>query len=353
VYHLVLDRSINLGDITLAARSGKCPRHAMGELSQRLGAVIHQPDGPSANPLDIMRSKILGGLEHWALARSLSSQLKPDDLIFCAGDGAGVPVAVLYGAKRERPKIAIFIHNMDRPRSRLGLKLFDVANKVDLFVTCAKSQADFLRHYLRLPESRIFVIPDQTDTNFFKPGPASLNKKRPLIVSVGLEKRDYRTLAAATWDLDVDVKISGFSPDATALAQAFPDPMPNNMSRRFYEWTELVQLYRDADLVVVSLLDNRYAAGVQVLMEAMACRRPVVITRTHGLMEYLAPPGIVKVVNVADPVDLRGAIIDLLNNPQAAEAQAQRGYEWVFKHHSNEQYIEALAQQLMLVSGQT
>ncbi|MEM5838768.1 hypothetical protein AAHH59_10735, partial [Pediococcus acidilactici] len=60
------------------------------------------------------------------------------------------------------------------------------------------------------------MLPDQTDTIFFRPSPASLDKPRPVIASVGLEKRDYRTLAAATSDLDVDVKISGFSRDASA-----------------------------------------------------------------------------------------------------------------------------------------
>ena len=52
-----------------------------------------------------------------------------------------------------------------------------------------------------------------------------------MIVSVGLEQRDYRTLAAATADMDVDVKISGFSEDAEVLQRSFPDVLPANMSR--------------------------------------------------------------------------------------------------------------------------
>lgn len=75
------------------------------------------------------------------------------------------------------------------------------------------------------------MLLEQTDTEFFIPGPVSGDKNRQTVVSVGLEKRDYRLLAAATADLDVDVKISGFSKDAKALSQAFPDTMPENMSR--------------------------------------------------------------------------------------------------------------------------
>lgn len=348
-YHLALSRPIDLQGIALDAQAGKCPRHVMWGLSQKLEATVHQPGVHSVLPLDKMRAKLASRPEHWALARALSSQLKGDDLIFCTGEDVGIPVATLYGAKRDRPRIVVFIHNIDRPRGRVVLKLFPMTKQIDLFIACARPQSNFLRHYLRLPETRICDFPDQTDTTFFRPGPASPDKPRPIIVSVGLEKRDYRTLAAATFDLDVDVKISGFSRDASALAQAFPETMPDNMSRRFYEWPELLQLYRDADVVVVSLVDNKYAAGIQAMLEAMACQRPVVVTRTQGLIDYLAPTGIATVVNPGDPGGLRQAIISLLNNPHEAKAQAQRGHELVLKHHNSELYIENLATKLMLV----
>jgi spore maturation protein CgeB len=46
---------------------------------------------------------------------------------------------------------------------------------------------------------------------------------------------------------------------------------------------------------------------------------------------------------------MRQAILTLLNNPQEAEAQAQRGYELILKQHNSEQYIEALVERLALV----
>jgi glycosyltransferase involved in cell wall biosynthesis len=352
-YHLALGRLIDLEGIDRDAQAGKCPRHVMWGLSQRLGAAIHIPKGNPVLPLDKIRAKLAGRSEHWAIARSLSSQLTSEDLIFCTGEDVGIPIATLCGAKRERPKIVVFIHNIDRPRGRVALKLLGLADRIDLFVTNARPQADFLGRYLRLPEDRIWVLPEQTDTSFFTPGSASPDKARRIIASVGLEKRDYQTLAEATSDLDLDVKIAGFSKDAIALARAFPKVMPDNMSNRFYEWAELVQLYRDADLAVVSVLDNKYTAGITTLLEAMACRRPVVVTRTQGLSEYLAPPGIATVVNPGDSAGMRQAILTLLNNPQEAEAQAQRGYELILKQHNSEQYIEALAERLAVLSVAT
>lgn len=321
----------------------------MWAVSQRLGAIVHHPGADPVLPLDTMCAKIASRPDHWALARTLSSKLNSNDLIFCNGEDVGIPVATLCGAKRDRPKIVVFFHNIDRLRGRVALKLFGLANRIDLFMACAHPQADFLRRYLRLPKDRVCVVLDQTDTTFFTPGCSSPDKPRPIIASVGLEKRDYRTLADATWDLDIDVKISGFSRDASALAKAFPKTMPNNMSRRFYEWPELVQLYRDADVVVVSAVENKYAAGIQALLEAMACRRPVVVTQTQGLREYLAPPGIAAVVKPGDSAGMRQAIVTLLNNPQEAEAQAQRGYELVLDRYNSDHYIEDLTTRLASV----
>jgi len=343
-YHLALGRSIDLEGIDREAQARKCPRHVMWQLSQQLGgAVIHRPEAQPILLIDAMRAKIIGRPEHWALARTLSSQLSSEDLIFCTCEDVGLPLATLCAAKRERPKIVVFVHNLDRPRGRLALKLFPVANQIDLFVTNARTQVNFLRRYLQLPQDRIYMLPEQTDTTFFTPGPASPDKRRPMIASVGLEYRDYRTLAAVTKGLDIDVKITGFSQDAPTLAKLFPKTLPDNMSRRFYEWPELVQLYRDADLVVVNLFDNNATAGITTMLEAMSCRRPVVITRTKGLIDYLAFPGTVTSVNPGDQAGLQQAIIRLLHNPQEAEAQAQRGYELILNQHNSEHYVKTLA----------
>ena len=346
-YHLALGRKIDLDGIDRDAKLGKCPRHILRALRDRLNATVHAPDGEAISLSDKLRSKIYSKPQHWAAARKLSEQVSSDDVIFCNGEDIGIPVAAVCGQLPNRPKIFVHFHNIDRPRGRVALKLFGLADKIDVFMACASPQTDFLRSYLAIPESRILLLLDQTDTKFFTPGPVSGDKKRQTVVSVGLEKRDYRLLAAATADLDVDVKISGFSKDAKALSQAFPDTMPENMTRQFYEWPDLVQLYRDADVIAVCLADNKYAAGVQGLLEAMACKRPVVITRTQGMVDYLAAPGIVTVVDVGDAAGLREAIVHLLKNPQEAESQAQRGYEKVVNQHSSEPYVDFLAQKLL------
>ena len=240
----------------------------------------------------------------------------------------------------------VYFHNIDRVKGKLSLKLFGLAHKIDIFMACTSYQTNFLANYLKLPKSKIFLLLDQTDTQFFKPGLASPHKKRPVLVSVGLVKRDYRLLAKASYNLNLDVKISGFSNDANALKKTFPDVLPDNMSRKFYEWPDLLQLYRDADIVVIALIDNKYAAGVQVMMEAMACMRPVIISNTQDMVDYLKQSHALRVVQVGDVDEMRQAINELLANPEKAKAQAESAYQVIQKLHVSENYEELLIERL-------
>jgi glycosyltransferase involved in cell wall biosynthesis len=203
------------------------------------------------------------------------------------------------------------------------------------------SQVLFLREYLKLPDERVRHVWDHTDTQFFTPGPPSPDKRRPLIVSVGLEQRDYRTLAEAAGDLDVDIRVSGFSKDAAAMAETFPAVLPANMSKAFYPWPDLVQLYRDADVVVVSCRPNKYAAGVQSLMEASACRRPLVVTSTEGLRAYLHDGAVA--VPPADVAAMRAAILATLRDRDAADQRGELAYRMAGARFGMERYVQELA----------
>ncbi|MEM6754905.1 MAG: glycosyltransferase family 4 protein [Cyanobacteria bacterium P01_C01_bin.38] len=356
-YHIALNTTQDIETIASQVKLGKHPAHVMWEMSQILKAKIHQPINLEILPEDRKLAKVIGFPEHWALARQLSEQLNDEDVIYCDGEHLGIPIATLCHKKQKRPKIAVLFHNINRPKGFLALNLFKVKNSIDLFVTGTISQTKFLRNYLNLPEHRIFQIASHpsTDISFFTPNSTSseIQKARPLIASGGIEKRDYNTLANATQDLNVDVKICAFSPNRTASKRTFPEIMPKNMSCRFYEWCDLVQLYRDADIVVLPLLENNYQAGLSTLFEAMACKKPVIITRSPkpGIINQLIDSGSVTGVKTGDYVELKQAIERLLNNPELARNQAQLGYEFVCEKHNNRKYIQELITELSSTLG--
>jgi glycosyltransferase involved in cell wall biosynthesis len=343
-FHLATHRVLNFEAIQRDAEAWKSPRSFMWMLTQRLDGLVHQPTGNRITPLDKLRAKIVGKPEHWALARALAPRLGRDDIVYCPGEDIGFPVAAICGGRRDGPRIVVFINNADRPRARVALKLFGLRDRVTLFLSNTQRQIDFARDYLKLPESRTCLVQEHTDMRFFTPGPPTNEKPRPIIASVGLEQRDYRTLATATADLDVDVRISGFSNDAIVQARAFPETLPTNMTRRFYEWRELVQLYRDACVVAISLFPCKFAAGITTLTEAMSCGRPVVATRTEGLSDYLTTPDTVSVTPTGDPSALRRAVVELLTNRNRAEELARNGHAMAWQRFDSDRFVDEMVQ---------
>lgn len=347
-YHIALSRPFDLETIEAAAAEGKRPRHLIWTLSQELQAVVHQPDYDAILPVDTLGANLCSQPDHWALARQLATELTGEDLVFCAGEDVGLPLALQCRRKADPPRLAVSIMAPDRLRVRALLKVFRLADRIQLFITNTRLKVNSLRQHLNLPEEQVYQLSEQTDTQFFYPGPISLPKTQPLIFSAGLEQRDYKTLAAATADLDLEVKVCALSPNASRNTRvAYPDPVPANMTFQPYDWLDFRQLYWDADLVVISLLDNPYSAGLTSLMEAMACCRPAIITRTPGVAEALIDQGYVVGVRPGDVADLRQAILNILQNPQAAMERARRAYQLILREHTSEKYVADLAQQLM------
>ena len=346
-YHIALSRHFDLQKIDEEAQAKKRPRHTMSLLSHKLQAQVYEPGGHPVSLSDRILPKITGGSspDHFALGRFLGQNLTSDDVVFSIAEDSGFPIAM--NRQNNSPKNIVFVHNPDRLRARLAFKLFNIAQSVDLFMTNTAFKADFLRDYLNLPPEKVYLVAEQTDTQFFTPGLPSSQKTRPIIGSGGLEQRDYKTLAKAIADLDVDVKVCAVSPNAKAMKDTFPEVLPKNMSVGYYDWQDLLQLYRDSDVVVISLKDHNYQAGLTTLFESLACKRPVIMTRTLGLVEEFGDAELIMTVKPNDPQGMRAAILELLNNPEKAQAMANRGYERVIKDHTSERYVDNIAQQII------
>jgi glycosyltransferase involved in cell wall biosynthesis len=348
-YHIVMSGATDLDDFEKNAAEGLSPRHGLVVLRDRLNAQIHQAASRPGrvSPADKLRTRLIGTPQSWALARELAARLGPDDVIYCVDESSGIPMASALHGKADRPKLAVSLTNMDRPRGWLTGRLLRFANSVDVFLACCRTQFEFLRKTVGVAEERMCLVLAHLDESFFTPGPATPGKTRPVIAAAGMEKRDYRTLAEATKDLDADVKISAWSRDAAPLAKSFPPELPANMARQGYlEYPELRQLYRDADVVVVSVFPCTYAAGVTSMMEGMACARPVVVTRTRGLDDHLIPPDGLSIIEPGDPAAMRAAIERLLRDPQEARTLAEAGHSAGVRRFAFNTHLETVAGRL-------
>jgi glycosyltransferase involved in cell wall biosynthesis len=94
---------------------------------------------------------------------------------------------------------------------------------------------------------------------------------------------------------------------------------------------DLVAVYGDLDVVVNA---SRNEGTPVALIEALAAGRPVVATRVGGTPDLLADGAHGRLVPPGDPAALADAIVETLEESEAARRRAQAGREHVLGRHS-------------------
>lgn len=332
------------------AEADQGPRHTIYQIAERLEAKIHQPHQEGVSVFDKLLSKLVGKPEHWTLARQLIKGLNQDDTVYCCGEDIGLPLAILAKLKSHPLKLVVHVMAPHRSRFQGLVKLLNLGQSIKLFTVTDKQKADIISNLV--PGAQVFVVSEQTDACFFTPGTGKIAKNCPLIASAGLEQRDYLTLALATQEKDLDVKICAFSPNASPQQRRnLPDPIPVNMEIRYFDFVELRDLYRSADIVVISLLQNNYSAGLTVLMEAIACGKPVIMTENMGLTTEFIEKGLILGTTPGDAKALEKAIDYLLSNPEIARAMAEQAHSYFLSHHTSEHHVNQICRQLEKVNA--
>ena len=85
-----------------------------------------------------------------------------------------------------------------------------------------------------------------------------------------------------------------------------------------------MQLYARASVVAVATRPNLHMSGLTVSLESMATARPVVLTRTPGVEDYVDDGDNARLVPTEAPEDLADAVVELLDDPAAAHALGLR-----------------------------
>lgn len=364
-FHIVTSTKFDFDQFIQRAAQGKGPRHTVLQLKDALDAQIHQPDFDELSVVKSIQAKIprklyskrlfrrLGRkLPSLFLAKDILDQVKPEDTIYCCGEDIAMPLAVLLLFRVNRPRLVTNVMFPERRSFRLIFHALKLHRMVHTFTVNTGLKAQILKKMFNLADNQVVILREQTDKQFFFPEAGTMAKPRPLIGSAGLEQRDYITLAAATQALDLDVKVCAVSPNASSKQQRrIPKPVPENMEMRHFDWVELRDLYRSADITVVCLVENVIAAGLTTLMEAMACCRPVIITKTVGLATELVDMDLVWGVQPGDVHGLRTCIEYVLAHPEEAEAKAKRAYQYFLANHTSEGQVEHLTQLLRRVAA--
>ena len=243
----------------------------------------------------------------------------------------------------------------------------------DFVSSYASAQIPWLQEEFALPESKLVFTPLGVDTQFFAPDEsphdiahdiagnrahsqqdeqapqvlAEENSDQDFCLSVGTnEGKDFETLIAA---LPPGVRLEIYTDEANALAVAPLIEGKPHIAVHFRGTPihELRRLYKQARFHVLPLREARYSSGQTVLLENMAMGRPIVISMTSGVRDYIEPGETVTAVEPGDVPALRHALEQAWDTSESAQNSAQsmaRRAAQQAQKWSSEEFARKLAQ---------
>ena len=165
------------------------------------------------------------------------------------------------------------------------------------------------------------------------------------VVSAGRSGRDYPTLLRATRDMDCELVIvcDGLEPLAGEAEGKV------RVLRRCHG-DEYLRHLLEAAVVVVPLLVGDISAGQMVMIQAMACGRPMVVTDTPTTREYVSHGVEALLVPMGDAAAMAGAIAALLGDAALRDRLGRSAAEAFHRRFSTEAYVRALAGEVLRAS---
>ena len=313
------------------------PRQDFVELARALGAeTLSFSDTARGSLLTRLLARTLGPVVAlvWLAFR------KGGDFYFVGAESAAIPLALLL---KFRPcaRMAFIAHRLTAPKKRWLLRWPRLFSQVRRIFCYSWPQERFALETLKIPADKVLRIAFQVDEAFFTP--SAQPQPGNGVVSVGRELRDYPTLFQALDGTGIPVTVVASSPwsqrkDATA-AQIVPS---NVTLRKGVSSVELRELYRQAAVVVVPLINVDWPAGVTSLLEAQACGRPVVISASGGILDSL-DFGAAVTVPCGDAAALREAVQRLIRNPEEAAKCGRAGRESVLRLRTLDRFVARIA----------
>ena len=339
------------------ARAGRGPTEFLFgavELEREGHDVSHHEVDPDAPAGRIARRLVdrQAGLErlppHLSAAalqgtRNLLPQLREADVVVATTTGTAVALAVWRRAHRLRtPLVGVVAGLLNRPwrRARRATTL-PLLRAMHSMLYGPGEAPGLLALEPGLAE-RVHVNPFGVDTAFWTAGDA--DGPGAGVLAIGNDgHRDWETLVRAAPAIDAEVRILTMHPKPAALP-ANVRWEPADWHSRLLADTDVRGAFRGAAAVVVPVKDVPQPSGQSVTLQASACARPVVLSRTRGLWDpealhdgenvLLVPPG--------DPEALGAAVSRVLADPALGSRLGRAARATVEATADVERYAERL-----------
>jgi glycosyltransferase involved in cell wall biosynthesis len=258
-------------------------------------------------------------------------------------DRLGILLAMLFKLARMRRDVVVLTSYLASPRRARVLRYLRVDSHMGAIICDGSKQVEVLNTRFGIPNDKLHLALQGVDEQFWHSLDLPIEN---MICSVGQQDRDYPTLVAAVRGLDlrVELVLGGVDAAVQTPSAIIGADVPSNVHiRTTCSKRELRELCARARFVVIPTQDVDFAAGSTALKEAMAMGKAVIVTRSHGQIDYVrdgyngiyVPPG--------DPAAFRTAIEYLVNHPDEAERMGRAGQAMVEEQVTMDAYTAHLA----------
>jgi glycosyltransferase involved in cell wall biosynthesis len=273
------------------------------------------------------------------LAKEIRRRQSEYDVVVSWSEGATLALMALDGIARARKPHVAMMYWFSKPLVWLSMRAF--AHRLQAIVTWSSVQRSYAIERLGIESEKIYLIKHYVDQLFWEPRKTDTD----MICSAGAEMRDYPTLIEALRDTDLRCHIASdhFRTSRVAFGARVPTQTLSVMTGKNVTIgrkspIELRDLYAASRFVVIPLHESDTDNGVTVILEAMAMGKPVICSHTRGQVDVIQDGVTGLFVPVGDPVALRGAMIELWNNPERACAMGMAARAYVEKHHTLDKF---------------
>lgn len=201
----------------------------------------------------------------------------------------------------------------------------------------SRAQVEPLREFLGPGGPPVHLVRFGVDQDFYTAHPYP---HEPMVVSIGGDRhRDTPTLFAALEE------VHRARPEVRIVVQTSSDvAAPRGVEKHaYFTQRQLKDLYRQASVVTIATRSNLHVSGMTVSLEAMSTGRPVVITRTPGMEDYIQDGASGFLTEVGDPEALSRDVVRLLADPALARSMGAAGRAFVEDSGATRHLVDDLA----------
>jgi glycosyltransferase involved in cell wall biosynthesis len=336
---LVSNRTKPLDHYRQELSENAAPRIDYIEIAQRLGGEFHGHNlfkaGWYNKVLQLEKRLKLDLLEALFAAANFSKY----NAILSTSEKAAIPLSMIISLTRKKKPHVLIGHHFSSENKKRFFRLWDPVKTVSHIIVVCRSQATFVVEKLNYPASQVDFIYDKVDDRFYSPesGPPG-----DYILAVGQEQRDYDTLLRAISGSNLRLVIVASSPWSTFSVKV-PDPKDVTILSHI-PFIQLRDLYARARLVVTPLFDVDYAAGANAVLEAMSMGKPLLLSRTAGICDYVVDGVTGRYFSPGEPEELREQIRELWDCPAEQKRLGMNARQAVEESMNMDTYVSRVVQ---------